>query len=174
VQVVGIGKKTEFPPSPNTVKSCAKQRTGSRDVLPHPPPLSTSFVSAYLADPSNLAHIGHRSVGFGCRAALRIFGRRGQLGFPARPPGCSCCCLSDSAVQHRERGGASVPPTLFIRPCMRSNHIYNVRRALGVMSLHNSRLGLSFGCHVLNLSTPISRVHYPDVLTAPVITCSAT
>ena len=119
VQDVGIGQNTEFPPSPNTVNSCAKQRTGSSDVLPHPPPPSSSSVSAQFADPSNLAHIGLRSVEFGCRAVRRIFGRRGGLGFAARPPGCSRCCLSDSAVQHRERGGALVPhhpsqPTLHV------------------------------------------------------------
>ena len=119
VQDVGIGKNTTLPLHPKPI-SCAKYALGIvtccrtlRSSTLHP----VILVRVHsVRGPHRPGAHGLRSVGSGCRAVLRGWVLRvedcaGSVRvWRHRPPGCPRCCLSDSAAQHRERGGALVPP----------------------------------------------------------------
>jgi len=107
-------------PSPNTVKSCAKQRTGSCDVLPHPSTPSSSSASAQFTDPPDHIWI---SVSSGQRGSVASrfsgFGFSGELGLGVTPTRKSALLV----VGHRRpaprarRRLSSTPPFLADSAC---------------------------------------------------------
>ena len=113
-----LGKIQDSPLHPSP-KSYAQVRTRSCGVLPHPPlqhppprhprprPLSSRTPPAWRAWPQvGGVRLPRGSPGLGEGEDFAGLVRVWQH----RPPGSPRCWLSDSAAQHRERGGALVPP----------------------------------------------------------------
>ena len=122
-------------PSPNTVKSCAKQRTGSCDVLPHPSTPSSSSASAQFTDPPDHIWI---SVSSGQRGSVASrfsgFGFSGELGLGVTPTGKSALLVVGQRrpTPRARRRLSSTPPFLADSACGKTTLTTFVVRTRGV------------------------------------------